>query len=169
MPIRNDLNQVRETIGEFELAAEARFQEGSDLVLHSKTRYAGVYILGYSAEMFLKCSVFRFMSMKTDDLIRDCLTDKDRYLKKNQILPQAPHENNHSLRYWSEILLKMRDWEDKRLVKTLETDLLFHSEAIYDNWWVEMRYKSIEIKGADTETMRQSCAWMSYHYDRLWR
>ena len=99
MPIRNDLQLIPSIIEEFELAAYSRYNEGSNMILESRHRYIGAFVLGYSAEMFLKCSVFRYRGMKSEDPIRDCFSDIERYHKRNVIGEIPPHENFHSLRY----------------------------------------------------------------------
>ena len=104
------------------------------MILEARHRYIGAYVLGYSAEMFLKCSVFRHRGMKSEGTIRDCFSDIERYHKRNVIGEIPPHENFHSLRYWTHLLLAIRTRDDRMLAKSSEAQLLYHSDSIYANW-----------------------------------
>ena len=56
--LRWQLDTTPETVADFELAAEARYWDGCQLITQNHL-LGGIYLLGYTAEMILKHASFR--------------------------------------------------------------------------------------------------------------
>ena len=96
MPLRQRLEAVPETVQEFDLAAAQKYREGTALIAAGYNG-AGVYLLGYSAEMLLKNAYFRYTGASWADRIQPRL---GLALAAGRILiPLVPHEAYHSLRF----------------------------------------------------------------------
>jgi len=101
LPLRQRLEAVPETVQEFDLAAAQKNREGAALVAAGYNG-AGIYLLGYSAEMLLKNAYFRYTGASWADRVGPRLGSA---LTAGRILiPLVPHEGYHSLRFWASLL-----------------------------------------------------------------
>ncbi|HWL94516.1 MAG TPA: hypothetical protein VNT79_13405 [Phycisphaerae bacterium] len=58
MPLRYRILSTPETVQDLVLASDQKYWEGIELLLAGR-RGAGIYLLGFAAEMILKAAVFR--------------------------------------------------------------------------------------------------------------
>ncbi len=111
MPLRQRLETVPETVQEFDLAAREKYREG-EVLLASGHRGAGVYLLGYSAEMLLKSAYFRFVKSQiglrkvTSTITGPMLRNAAREGIRLHI--RYDPESYHSLLFWGLLLSAIR-------------------------------------------------------------
>ena len=167
MAFRDRLEQIEETVQELEFASEARCAEGVLLLDEEATRKAGVYLLGYAAEMLFKTAYFRFAKARSFDPVAPLL---DAAKAKAKVFNLAEdRENYHNLRFWTELLLETRSRNDRRLPKTLEDELRGRAARLHENWWVEMRYRNLAFAKQEALFVLRDVEWVRNHHLSLWR
>ncbi len=157
MYLRQRLEAVAETLRDFSLAAEERYQEGVELATAGHAA-AGIYLLGYAAEMWLKVASFRFDGAVGNDLISPRLAPAKNWLKI-----RAPHmkpENFHSLAFWVSYLFTRRAAAAHRLPTTLSGELLHRVRRIYLIWWIEMRYRPDQALSDEVTRVYRDVTWL---------
>ncbi len=167
MSFRARLEEVDETVHELEFASEARYAEGVLLLTDEATRTASVYLLGYAAEMLLKTAYFRFEGASSSDRVGPLL--ETAKIKARNLNVIAERENYHSLRFWSQLLLATRNYEARDLPKRIADNLTLHTTTLYENWWVEMRYRRLAANDTEILAVKKSVEWLRNRYDGLWR
>ena len=104
MTLRLRLQPLPETIQEFDLAAEERYWTGLDLMTRGEST-AGIYFMGYAAEMLLKNSYFLLDKSTTPAFPVGTQLGLAK-LAAATFLPGRPFKNYHDLLFWSELLLE---------------------------------------------------------------
>ena len=138
MPLRQRLEAVSETIQEFEFSSQEKALEGEALIAGGYNG-AGIYLLGYSAEMLLKTGYFRLTGAGWSDRIQPRL---GLALTSARILiPHVPHEGYHSLRFWSSLLRETRRHRHKAMPPLLEAQLVSRTRRLHQNCWIGTRYR----------------------------
>ena len=176
MSLRSRLSTVPETIQEFDLAAAERYSEGQQLIVAGNTG-AGIYILGYAAEMTLKNAYFRFTGAGLADEVEPRLAparSAGRGLNSNNLftpglIPLIKDESYHSLRFWAMLLQETRGaqgraWADNEF--TLEFERC--TERLYNQWWVEMRYRRDLATQNEALQVLGDVGWLRTHFITLW-
>ena len=166
MSLRIRLEGIAETLQEFELALEDRFAVGQHLIVNGYPD-AGIYLLGYVAEMLLKTIYFRFTGAGPADLVGPRLAPARTVGR--MLLPQITDEHYHSLRFWAMLLQAERDRQGRPLPVNIA--LLFEvcTERLHNNWFVEMRYRRNQAMTAEALAVLSDVGWLRANRLDLWR
>jgi hypothetical protein len=157
MQLRARLSQSPETISDFVVAAEQKFWEGLELVTSERVG-AGIYLLGYAAEMWLKAAAFRFDGASPADFVQPRLVPARIWLS---LQPESiPHESFHSVIFWLRYLLARRRVARRMLPATIRGELEHRVRRIYGIWWVEMRYRGDQALDHEGERVYRDVAWL---------
>ena len=166
MPLRLRLEAVAETVQEFELAAAQKYQEGAALIA-AGYEGAGIYLLGYSAEMLLKNAYFHYTGARPADLTQPrlgaALSAGRRYI------PLISHEAYHSLRFWSLLLREVRRHEKRPLPPAVDAPFVSRTRRLYQNWWIGMRYHQEYSVSREAGSVYSDVTWLRDNYTALWR
>ena len=166
MTLRSDLEGCSETVQEFELAARQKYFEALELMV-SEHGGGGIYLMGYVAEMLLKNAFFRFTGALPADGVERRLAPARKWAE-GQSLGVDP-ESYHSLRFWAWLLIKRREFSGAPLPVAVEGQLRRCADRLYENWWVEMRYRQDRSSTRQAETVLADVNWLYDHYAVLWR
>lgn len=170
MSLRSRLENTPETVQEFGLAAVEKYSEGQRLITGNPG--AGIYLLGYAAEMLLKNAYFRFTGASLSDEVGPRLgpaktAGRDRH--GDGLIPNNEHEAHHSLRFWAMLLQAKRAEQGQSWVDidfTLEFERC--TERLYNNWWVEMRYRRDLATPNEALQVLSDVGWLRAHFMDLW-
>lgn len=166
MPLRQRLEAIPETIQEFEFAAREKAQEGRALI-SAGYNGAGIYLLGFSAEMLLKTAYFRCTGAGWFDRIQPRL---GLALTAARILvPYVPHESYHSLRFWASLLRETRRHRHKALPPLLDAQFVSRTRRLHQNCWIGLRYRRDQATLLEAATVQEDVAWLQRNYLSLWR
>ena len=166
MTLRFELAQYPETIQEFELAAQQKYDEALELMVAGKGS-AGIYLMGYVAEMLLKNAYFRFMGLRPADLIGPRLGPART--QGRVLVPEISSEGYHNLHFWALLLIRTRCKIGRLLPIELGNRLIHCTRRLCQHWWVGMRYRYDRCDTRHVETVFSDVNWLRDHYLRLWR
>jgi len=168
MPIRQQTQSVPETIKGFEAAAEAKYEDGFNLMAYVSPGN-GVYLMGYAAEMLLKSAYFRIAGFSTQTPI----TKQHLSQAKADAVAvgvSAHAEHFHSLAFWSERIIKKRSQQLRGLAPVLMAELDTRATRLAQNWFVEMRYQNLQgITAQDVDDVLDDVVWIKSNHEALWR
>jgi hypothetical protein len=169
MTLRARLESIPETLQEFDLALEERFREGQVLVNSGNARdaSAGIYLLGYAAEMLLKGAYFRFEGAAPGDLIAPRLGPARAAGRR--LIPAIPYENYHSLLFWAKLLQVTRVVQGQPLPFAVAVPFLAYARRLHGQWWVEMRYRRNEAHAVEARSVLADVIWLRANRFGLWR
>ena len=171
---------VREaTLEDFESSAFNRYEAGLELITHPTSDYrsAGVYLMGYVAEMLLKSAYFRFKDNPpvpsghvVDAAKRTAARAEAGRLSGLLGLPAVvEHDGYHSIEFWAFLVREYRRdqshaWADPAF------DLNFRScvDRLHNNWRVSMRYYSDSSLTLDAISVAEDGTWLVTNYTSLW-
>ena len=166
MPLRQRLEIVPETVQEFEFSSREKAQEGEVLIAGGYNG-AGIYLLGYSAEMMLKTAYFRFTGASWSDRIQPRLGSA---LTAARILvPHVAHESYHSLKFWSLLLRETRRYRHKALTPLLDAQFISRTRRLHQNCWIGLRYRRDQATMLEAITVQEDVTWLQRNYLSLWR
>lgn len=166
MPLRLRLQARAETLQDFETAVEQKLYEGLELMASGHSG-AGIYLMGYAAEMLLKGACHRFSGA--------LLTDEPNNLwgparARAQVYGSSPrHEGRHSLVFWFWLLREDRLARNHPLPTALEAQAQACVDRLYSNWWVEARYRPDQALASEAEEVLEDTSWLWENYLDLWR
>ncbi len=165
MMLRSRLETVVKTVQEMEFAAEAMYHEGK-FRLQKRHQHAAIYLLGYAAEMWLKCAYFQLRGAALLDPVEPFLAPART--RGRSLTPAVPHEGYHSLLLWSRLIEE--EWTVQGKILPAGFVLEFQNEvvALYGMWWVEMRYRQPIVATAEAERFLRGVAWLRTNYTKLW-
>lgn len=169
MALRSRLSALPETVQEFDLAATEKYLEGQRLIVAGDAG-AGIYLLGYAAEMLLKNAYFRFTGASLADEVGLRLAPARAAGRgSNGLIPSISDESYHSLRFWAMLLQAMRSQQGRSWMD-MEFTLEFErcSERLYNNWWVEMRYRRNLAVPKEALQVLSDVSWLRTHQTTLW-
>lgn len=167
MLLRNRLAVVSETIQEFEQAAEEMYQEGKFLLHKSNHQNSGIYLIGYAAEMWLKCAYFRLMGATLMDLIAPRLGPART--RGSGLTPPVDYESYHSLLFWARLIEVERSASSKPALSSIAPDFSHCVQLLYDIWWIEMRYRQGQATVNEAKDIRVWVSWLRANYELVWR
>lgn len=154
-----------DSIQEYEQARSDRLWDG--MALWSTSRWPGaVYMLGYAAEIALKCACFRFAGIPIMQPIGSAEL-RTAYMQARHLGVTTPNESGHSVRFWRDWLVEHRRAVGRPLSPALEDSLNSAVDAIYDRWWIEMRYKQARSSPVDLEILAAAVDWIERNYVTL--
>lgn len=160
MPLRLELEAVPETLQDQELAAEQRYWEGIELLVQEQGA-GGVYLLGFVAEIHLKLAYFRFVGRRPADPVDGCLQHARR--QGRQLIPVVRDESYHSIRFWWRLLDAERSHQARLWNDDFRREVEWRSERLYNDWWIEMRYRQTWPVQADQDNVLDHVSWIRAH------
>ena len=171
MSFRARLEAIPETVQEFELAWELRYAEGQQLLVRrsdQNTTAAGIYLLGYVAEMILKVAYFRFYKPETGDNISSRLFPTRARAEDQKI--GIKDEHFHSLIFWLAMLLHERKIAGRPMrTKEIENNLRRRVERLYQNCYVGIRYRAVPATVQEGLDVLEDVTWLVKNHVSLWR
>ena len=167
MPLRRLLESTDCTVQDFEIAAEQKFWEGFSLIVSGESG-AGIYLLGFSAEMLLKNASFRLdRSVRPTTSVEPRLKPAKAWLSKRR--PTISHESYHSLWFWMNYLREYRRFLGRPLPAQVDDPLVRQVRSLYATWWIEMRYRPNAASQRDAQIVYDAVVWIRDNYFALWR
>ena len=167
MPLRQKLQNEAETVGGLMVCAEEKYWEGLELMAAQKWG-AGIYLMGYAAEMYLKTACFLVDGAKPVDLVRSMLGSAET--RGKLALPGISHESYHSLDFWAALLtfdrnrMGLAPW-----TPVFTREFTSHVATLYSIWWVSMRYRPDRAGSADGHQVFDSATWLRASHASLRR
>ena len=166
MPLRHRLELIPETVQEFDLAAALKYREGAALIAAGHSG-AGIYLLGYSAEMLLKNAYFRYTGASWADRVQPKL---GLALAAGRILiPLVPHEGYHSLRFWALLLREARHAQHRPLPPLLDAQFISRTRRLHQNCWIGSRYRRDQSTAREAAAVLDDTEWLQRNHTLLWR
>lgn len=168
MPLQNRIS-TRDTWAEMERAGEVRFWEAFALATGSEPMRTGaIYLLGYVAELIIKCAYFRLRGVAA-------LADVGPELKFAPRRAGTIHGgftwkgNLHSIQNWASLLIIERRERGKPLPAPTHVSFLTEVSAIVAEWSEILRYKDAAATDNEFHNMFQSVDWLRMNCRQLWR
>ncbi|MBK8255828.1 MAG: hypothetical protein IPK82_24575 [Polyangiaceae bacterium] len=153
-------------IQEYEQARSERLWDGMSLWATNRDPGA-VYVLGYAAEIAVKCAYFRFSGFTIVQPIGHAELNTAQ-ARAHVLHVTAPREGFHSIRFWGDLLIEHRRAAARPLPAATEASLKVAVDAVYDRWWIEMRYKRAYSSRTDLEQLAAAVDWIDNHYVALY-
>jgi hypothetical protein len=153
-------------IQEYDQARSDRLWDGASLWCLDRDPGA-VYVLGYAAEITVKCAYFRFSGFTVAQPIGHAELNT-ALARAHTLGVTTPREGYHSIRFWSDLLIEHRRAATRPLAPTTEASLRVAVDAVYDCWWIEMRYKRAYSSRADLVRLAVAVDWIDKHYVTLY-
>jgi hypothetical protein len=165
--LRTQILSNPETVSDLAVAAESRFRDAEALL--AERRYQGsIYLLGFSAEMWLKYAAFRFLGMRLSRDVASLLGPARTMMRAH--IPAVAPEGYHSLLFWCEYLLLLRRSRQMRLPTEIEGRLRHHvANRLFEDWKVDLRYSSIAVTERECWRAYADAAWVRANASGLWR
>lgn len=167
MPIRSSTSE-QETIASFEAAAEEKYEGGFNLMA-TVSPGNGIYLMGYAAETLLKAAYFRIIGLaETTPIAKQDL--KNARADAMALSVTASDEQFHSVEFWGELVIKKRAQLARPLSHILATELEHRTQRLTQNWFVEMRYRSLQgVAKQDMEDVLNDVIWIKSNHENFWR
>lgn len=152
-------------IQDYEQARADRLWDGTGL--WSLHRHAGgVYLLGYSAEIALKCACFRCMGFSIVQPI-GVAELRTAHARARLLGVIHPPEGFHNVRFWADLLVAQRAAATRPLDPAVAGALAAAADAVHRRWWIEMRYKRAVTTNDDVEHVAAAVDWIDRNYHLL--
>jgi hypothetical protein len=151
---------------EYEQAMSDRLWDGMSLWSLSRDPGA-IYVLGYAAEIIIKCAYFRFSGFTIVQNIGHA--ELNTAAARATTLGVTTHREGFlGIRFWSDLLIAQRRAAARPLTVTMETALRSNVDVVYDRWWIEMRYKRAYSSRMDLEQLAVAVDWIDKNYLTLY-
>ena len=160
MPLRHRIESHPETVQDLELACGEKLWEGLELLLAGH-RGAGIYLLGYAAEMVLKNACFRIDRARPTDDVNSRLRPIREWARQHGI--RIDPEKYHSLLFWCHVLRAKRRWARRPLSAGIDQPLVQWARRIYGIWKVDMRYQPDQALQSEAESVYNDVTWIYDH------
>lgn len=151
-----------DSIREFRLAAQERFQDGLALAGAGR-RTAAIYLWGYSAEATLKAAYFRAIGFKADQVI----AAKDLNQAVSSAIQYGIHwqGNWHRIDLWARLLVSVRMMSPPPPYQAagFDSQLLARSLTVAVHWQETLRYRKNVAYWHEVARLRESAAWLQGH------
>lgn len=167
MALRRLLESGVESVQEMELAAGQRFAEAQVLLAEGRWA-AAIYLAGYSAEMLLKCAFCYSRGASPAALVQPFFGPA-RHLLRRRGASAIDHESYHSLLFWCASLRAARNYHSKPLDPLIENRLCQCTRRLYQQWWVEMRYRQDRSDANSANRVFADITWLRENYRLLRR
>ncbi len=139
MPLRQIVLASPETLSDMLLAAEDRYLDAEELL--ARHRFDGcVYLLGFSAEMWLKAACMRLRGLRPPAEVWSALVALKSFMR--QIAPHVVFAGYHDLSFYVRCIEAIRLQQGRPLPSDLLREL--HATIVgglYEEWIVDMRYR----------------------------
>jgi hypothetical protein len=154
MNYRMVLQAKIEMVQDQELSANRRLKEAVVLYAYGKYHTA-IYIAGLSAEMYLKSACFFLDGALPADPVGPRIAPAA--IKKGRL---------HDLLFWSGELSRLRS---QKGLAPAPNALLSVVASLYDDWFIEMRYRPGSATDSDAAEFIERVEWLAANYNRLRR
>lgn len=163
--LRDQLAAWSETVSDLTVSAEDRYRDGLELIAAGRFRGA-VYLLGLSAEMWLKLASYRLYAARAADLVGPHARRVADYMRLNA--PGSDRESGHSLHYWAEFIILFCG-RNGRLLSNEQAGRLRHHviNRLFEDWKIELRYRPTIVTGEQARRVLADAAWLRLHWERL--
>jgi hypothetical protein len=153
-----------EKVQDLLLAADQRLLDGLQLLVEGRPS-GGLYVLGYSAEMWLKAGFFYLRGAKPFDVVQAML--RPAHNTGTACFPTVPWEGGHGLEFW---LTGIRHERAARGKLGLNDDARWTQcvAQLAAVWSVHMRYASIPVLPSDALAAYENSVWIQRHHPELW-
>lgn len=158
-----------ETLAQMTSAALERFAEGEALIERGFWD-AGIYLLGYAAEMILKTSYCRI-----DPSVPSSLPVETKFgVARNQwrtryLSAPLPNQYKHSLIFWEAVIPIERAAQAKPALPVLAASRLSRCvRVISDEWDVRMRYQPLQATPDEARRVLIATRWLTANQSRFW-
>lgn len=165
MPLAARLRPA-ETVQDLADAQEERYWEGLELMTRGHAG-AGIYLMGYSAEMVLKYAYFLVRRYSLLDVVPGLLGTAHRRAQTLNVAES--HEGYHNPVFWCELLCAERRQASKPFSPGFEAGVRAAVGVVRDNWKVEMRYQRDIAQQGEAEEFREAVDWLRRNVEGLWR
>jgi hypothetical protein len=166
------------TLEEFELSAPEKREAGLLLLDDLAQRFlaSGTYLLGYVAEVRLKCAYFRFKEgASLQAKIYEVDSTKLRAAKQEAsrlaalVNVTAPDAGSyHSLQFWAFLLRESRIDQGKAWESSFDQEFRACTDRLHNNWNVAMRYFPDTSLTLDSSAVQDDVLWLDTNYKILW-
>jgi hypothetical protein len=147
------------------VAAEDRYREAEELLVNHEFDGA-VYLLGYSAEMWLKAACMRLRGHGPLTPVKGTLAPLKNWMRSAS--PSVTFSDCHDLSYFSECIVALRLSQGRPLVGTLLTDLRLQiANGLYFEWIVDMRYRRSGLSAVDGWLALSQAWWIKHNWAKL--
>ncbi|HEY8751239.1 MAG TPA: hypothetical protein VIM11_24860 [Tepidisphaeraceae bacterium] len=165
MPLRNFIKAYPESISDMLVAADDRYQEAEELLLQHK--FDGcVYLLGYSAEMWLKVACLRLRSLGPNVQVKAALGPLKSWMR--QTAPQVPQADFHDLAFLAAAVAQLRIHQGRPLPLPVATELQSRVvNGLYPEWLVDMRYRRSGLAAVDAWAALVNTWWLKQNWMSL--
>lgn len=165
MSLRDRL-PAHETITEFEIASQARFEDSFLLATRGR-RHAAVYLLGYYVEMALKTIFFRCFGCPPDEPINRQDLKAASQLVRQGFRIAEPLEQYHNPVFWARAIIGMRELDGLSTPEGVTRELVWRVQRLNSNWAVRMRYTRDMVQLEEWESVKEDALWIRANYDVL--
>lgn len=160
MGYRADLEQFPETVQDLALSAELRLREATYLALTGRF-HSAIYLGGLAAEMFFKTACFGVDGARPGDLAQPRLA---AVASKHYKPPfKTDFEHGHGLWFWSQELIARRRQRGREIPRRL----LRVAAALYDDWFVSMRYRPGTATFENAAAFIHNVEWLARNHGAL--
>lgn len=164
--LRRLLRSRPETVQDLDLAADEKYWEGLELMVAGRTG-AGIYLMGYAAEMKLKVAYSRLQGAGPG-------ADAWPYIaparsRGARLIPGIRDETFHSVRFWGLLVRAERVCQGHPLDTAMDSALRRAVNRVHLTWWVMMRYRPDQSSTTDAEQLSADVSWIMSNYTKLWR
>lgn len=157
-----------ETLEEMQKAASARLAEGEALV-GMEFWDAGIYLLGYTAEMVLKTAYCRLdPTLSAGTVVKDVFGTATQQWR-NLFHTSPPRQYGHDVLFWETVLGQQRLTHHKPSL-TVPVALITSRcvQIVGRHWDVEMRYQPPKASMQDALAVRLAARWLYANQHTLW-
>lgn len=159
MGLRDEL-PADASVGEFEVAGMDRLRDG--LALARQGRKAGaVYLLGYAAEITLKCMYYRAWGYRSSDRVDRSTLRTTASLGNRELGVTVNHEGYHSPLFWAHMVVEIHRAFDTPLNPGLSRALIAVAQRVSSNWSPTMRYIRDRVTVAYVRSVVADTLWIN--------
>ena len=165
------------TLEEFELSAPEKREAGLLLLGDLAQRFlaSGTYLLGYVAEVRLKCAYFRFkegasLQAGVYEVDNAKLTAAKQEASRLAALSNVTVPNvgsYHSLQFWAFLLRESRIDQGKAWESRFDQEFRACTDRLHNNWNVAMRYFPDTSLTLDSSAVQDDVLWLDTNYQIL--
>jgi hypothetical protein len=163
--LRWRIDTTSETVADFDLAAEARYWDGCQLLTQGHG-LGGIYVLGYTAEMILKHACLRADRARPADPAAGFFGPIRVWMQVRY--PLVQRESYHSLLFWASYLRGKRRENGNPLSDAIDWELVRRVRRLYSTWSVDLRYRDWTIQAAEAAAVYDDVTWLRDTRIRLW-
>lgn len=170
MPLRSRVTNLSqfELVQDLEIAASEKYLAGLELMIAGHGA-AGIYLMGFAAEMVVKHAYFRFIGSRPQEVVKALLKPAINWFGSQvPLAQQVSHESYHSLKFWAVLLQSRRRAAGRPLGPTLDSTFLRCMLRLHENWWVEMRYRPDQATQQEVQEVYNDITWLVNHATHLW-